>query len=139
MVLTRPLKWGCIAESFYDIKYWNVNYHLKGLSENCWFLAHCFFSVIWNISQINVFKTKFKSKCQNDFLWNYFWNLVFEIWKHQCLYFMFSLLIFIWWTLEVIIDVSVFDVLKGLCFNQQIKPHPTRWHYSLINYLATSW
>ena len=58
-----------------DLKYWNVNYHVKCLSENCWFLFHCFFSVIWIISQINVFKTKCTLKCQNDFLGNYFWNL----------------------------------------------------------------
>ena len=76
--------WSCIpiknktfslAESFYDVKYWNVNYHVKCSSENCWFLVCCFFSVIWNISQINVFKTKCKLKCQNNFLGNYFWNL----------------------------------------------------------------
>ena len=55
------------AESFYDVKYWNINYYVKCSSENCWFLVRCFFSVIWNISQINVFKTKCKLKCQNDF------------------------------------------------------------------------
>ena len=55
------------AESFYDVKYWNINYYVKCSSENCWFLVRCFFSVIWNISQINVSKTKCKSKCQNDF------------------------------------------------------------------------
>ena len=55
------------AESFYHVKYWNINYYVKCLSENCWFLVCCFFSVIWNISEINVFKTKCKSKCQNDF------------------------------------------------------------------------
>ena len=38
-------------------------------------LVCCFFSVIWNITQINFFKTKCKLKCQNDFLGNYFWNL----------------------------------------------------------------
>ena len=53
-----------IAESFYDVKYWIV----KCSSENCWFLVCCFSSVIWNISQINVFKTNCKSKCQNEFL-----------------------------------------------------------------------
>ena len=40
---------------------------VKCSSENCWFLVRCFFSVIWNISQINIFKTKCKLKCQNDF------------------------------------------------------------------------
>ena len=55
------------AESFYNVKYWNVNYYVKCLSDNCWFLVCSFFSLIWNISQINVFKTKCKLKCQNDF------------------------------------------------------------------------
>ena len=45
------------AESFYNVKYWNVNYHVKCSSEDCWFLARYFFLVIWNVSQINVFKT----------------------------------------------------------------------------------
>ena len=35
-----------------------------------------------------------------------FWETIFEIWKHQCLFFMFSLLRFIWWTFDVIIDVQ---------------------------------
>ena len=53
-----------LAESYYNVKYWNVNYYVKYLSENCWFLVCYFFSVIWNIFQVNVFKTKLK--CQND-------------------------------------------------------------------------
>ena len=84
------------VESFYDVKYWNVNYYVKCSSENCWVLVCCFFSEIWNISQINVLKTKCKSKCQNIF----FWETMFEIWKHQYLFFMFSLLRFIWWTFD---------------------------------------
>ena len=44
----------------------NVNYHFKCSLEISWFLVYCFFSVIWNISQINVFKTKCKLKCQNN-------------------------------------------------------------------------
>ena len=50
------------------VKYWNINYityYVKCSSKNCWFLVFCFFLVIWNISQINVFKTKCKLKCQN--------------------------------------------------------------------------
>ena len=83
------------AESFYNIKYWNISHYVN------WFLVCCFFLVIWNVSQINVFKTKCKSKSQNDFLGNYFWNL-----KHQCLLFTFSLLRIIWRTFDVIIDVQ---------------------------------
>ena len=45
-----------------------------------------------------------------------FLETIFEIWKHQCLYFMFSLLRFIWQNFDVIIDVLVFDVIKGLCY-----------------------
>ena len=45
-----------------------------------------------------------------------FLKTIFEIWKHQCLYLMFSSLRFIWQTFDVIIDVPVFDLLKGLCF-----------------------
>ena len=58
-----------------------------------------------------VLKPKCKSNCQNDF----FWETIFEIWKHQCLYFMFLLLRFIWRIFDVIIGVSVFDFVKGLC------------------------
>ena len=47
---------------------------------------------------------------------SFFWETIFEIWKHQCLFIMFSLLRFIWQTFDVIIDVSVFDVVKGLYF-----------------------
>ena len=47
-----------------------------------------------------------------------FWETVFEFWKHQCLYFMFPLLRFIRGTFDVIIDVSVFDVIKGLCYHE---------------------
>ena len=56
----------------------------------------------------------------------FFWETIFEIWKHQCLYFMFSLLRFIWRTFDVIIDVSVFDVVKGLCYS-----HPQKCEISL--------
>ena len=56
----------------------------------------------------------------------FFGETIFEIWKHQCLYFMFSLLRFIWWTFDVIIDISVFDVVKGLCYS-----HPQKCEKSL--------
>ena len=88
----------------------NVNYHVKCSSENCWFLVCCFFSVIWNISQINIFKTKCKLKCQNDFLGKLFLksgNTVF-------IFYVFITEIYltnIWrdnWC-------SVFYNLKGLC------------------------
>ena len=46
----------------------------------------------------------------------FFWETIFEIWKHQCLYFMFSLLWFIWQTFDVIIDVSVIDVSRYSAF-----------------------
>ena len=70
-------------------------------------LVHCFFSVIWNISQTNVFKTKCKLKCQNYFFGNLetpvfiFYVFITEIYLTN-----------IWrdnWR-------SVFDVVKGLCF-----------------------
>ena len=92
-----------LAESFYDVRYWNINDHVKCLSENSWSVVHCFFSNIWNLSQINVFKTK----CKLNFPQLFFWETIFEIRKHQCLYFMFSLLKFIWRTFDVIIDISV--------------------------------
>ena len=80
----------------------NVNYHVKCSSENCWFSVCCFFSVIWNISQINIFKTKCKLKCQNIF-WE---ETIFEIWKHQCLFFMFSITEIYLTTFDVTIDVQ---------------------------------
>ena len=60
------------------------------------FLAYCFCSLIW-------------IKCFEDKMWIklpkwIFWETIFEIWKHQCLSFMFSLLRFIWRTFDVIID-----------------------------------
>ena len=88
------------AESFYNVKYWNINHYVKCSSENYWFLVCCFFSVIWNASKINVFKTKRKLKCRIDFFGKLFWNL-----ETPGFIFMFSLLRFIWLTFDVIIDV----------------------------------
>ena len=47
------------------------------------FLVCCFFSVIWNVSKLNVLKTKLKIKLPK---W-IFWETIFEIWEHQCLFF----------------------------------------------------
>ena len=91
-----------IVEFFYDVKYWNVNYLIKCSSENCWFLVHCFFSVIWNISQINVFKTKCKLKCQNDIFGKLFLKS-----GNTSVYISF----FHYWDLS---NVSVFDIVKLL-------------------------
>ena len=57
-----------LLESFYDFKYWNINYYVKCLSEKCWFLVCCFFSAIWNYLNIIKMPKRF-------FLGNYFWNL----------------------------------------------------------------
>ena len=48
------------------------------------FLVCCFFSVIWNVSKLNVLKTKLKIKLPK---W-IFWESIFEIWEHQCLLFL---------------------------------------------------
>ena len=95
-----------LAESFYDVKYWNVNYYVKCLSEKCWFLVHCFFSVIWNISQMNVFKTKCELKCQNDF-----WNLEITVF----IFYVFITEIFM---ANIWRDNWRFNIwpLKGLCY-----------------------
>ena len=42
-----------------------------------------------------------------------FLETIFEIWEHQCLFFMFSLLRFIWQTIDDLLIV----VVKGLCFS----------------------
>ena len=57
------------------------------------------------ISQINVFKTKFKLKCQNDFF-----GILFV--KSGNTYAMFSLLRLIWRTFDMIIDVQYLTLLK---------------------------
>ena len=67
------------------------------------FLVCCFFLAIWSI---NVLKTKCKLNCQNEFFGKLF---------NTGVYFMFWLLRFIWRTFDVIIDVSLIVVLKGLC------------------------
>ena len=41
-----------------------------------------------------------------------FWKIVFEIWKHQCLFFMFSWLRFIWRAFDVIVVVQYLTLLK---------------------------
>ena len=66
-----------------------------------WFLVG-FFSLIWNISQIDVFKTKCKLKCQDDF----FGKLFLKSGNTSVIFFMFSLLRFIWRTFDMIIDVQ---------------------------------
>ena len=91
-----------LAEPFYNVKYgWPIisgvllrrQLMKRQLSRQMFvrkllFLVCCFFSVIWNISQINVFKTKCKLKCQNNFFGKLFlksWNasvyfLCFHYW-----------------------------------------------------------
>ena len=64
------------------------------------FLVGCFFSVIWNISQINVFETKGQSKCQNES----FGKLFLKSRNTSVYFFMFSLLRSTWQTFDVIID-----------------------------------
>ena len=93
-----------LLESFYDFKYWNINYYVKCLSEKCWFLVCCFFSAIWNYLNIIKMPKRF-------FLGNYFWNLETPVF----IFYVFITEIYlmnIWhenWC-------SVSNVLKGLCF-----------------------
>ena len=70
------------------------------------FLVCYFFSVIWNISKLNDLKTKCKLNCQNEF----FGKLFLKSGNTSVYFFMFSLLRFIWRT----IDISLIVVVKGL-------------------------
>ena len=70
------------------------------------FLVCCSFLVIWSS---NVLNTKCKLNCQNEFFGKPFLKS-----GNTGVYFMFWLLRFIWRTFDMIIDVSVFDVVKGL-------------------------
>ena len=71
------------------------------------FLVCCSFLVIWSI---NVLNTKCKLNCQNEFFGKPFLKS-----GNTGVYFMFWLLRFIWRTFDMIIDVSLIVVLKGLC------------------------
>ena len=67
---------------------------------NLLFLVCCFFSVIWNISQKNVFETTCKSKSQKEF----FGKLFLKSGNTSVYLFTFFSLRFIWRTIDVIID-----------------------------------
>ena len=71
------------------------------------FLVCCSFLVIWSI---NVLNTKCKLNCQNEFFGKPFLKS-----GNTGVYFMFWILRFIWRTFDMIIDVSLIVVLKGLC------------------------
>ena len=105
------------AESFYDVKYWNVNYSVKFSSENCYFLLCCFFSAIWNISEMNIFRQNVNQNAKMIFLGDCFWTL-------ETLVFVFYAFI----TEIYLTNIwrSVFDVIKGLRSS-----YPTlTWFYS---------
>ena len=54
------------------------------------FLVCCFFSLIWNVSKLNLLKTKCKLSCQNEF----FGKLFLKSGNTSVYFFMFSLLRF---------------------------------------------
>ena len=72
---------------------WIVNYNVKCLSNNCWLVVRCFFSVIWNKS----FKTKDELKCQNELF------LKYHLYGNINVYVFITEII--WWIFDMIIDL----------------------------------
>ena len=90
-----------IAEVFYY-----VNYGSSIITSN--FCQKFFvFSLLFLLSNLKYIS----NKCFQDKMWFkmprwIFWATSFKIWKHQCWFFMFSLLKFIWRTFDEVIDVQ---------------------------------
>ena len=95
-----------IAESFYNVKYWKVNYHIKCLSKSC---------LLFPLSNLNYNSNKFwpyvNQNAKMIFLGNYLWNLETAMF----IFYVFITEIYlknIWhdnWR-------SAFDFVKGLCY-----------------------